>query len=268
MNPSSNVVYVFSEPERSDLTKIGTCSKGGWERFREGAFMNPRGLDVVAMWTMPDTTTASLREREAHKLFRRLEGADGREWFHADRDQAVARLTLLFGREPDYRGTNLPFSVDELFSSDRYDELSERGDRYKGRLVQRRIWIHSELGGEFTKVSQNTWWCEANSRSTNAKRITYNTRLMSPVACLALVVDEASPEWEALIEAANRRTLSTYQQIADQFAVRDRPSGRVGWTRTAPDRLVEELMSLGFTSLELDPARPPRGVKSVTYPDR
>lgn len=268
MNLKFNVIYVFSEPGRSDIVKIGTCSKGGWERFREGAFMNPRGLDVVAMWQMPDTAATSLREREAHKLFRRLEGADGNEWFVADRDQALARLTQLFGRAPDFLNGNLPFSVEGLYTSDRYDELSERSDRYKGRLVQRRIWLHTERGGEFTKVSQNTWWCEANSRSTNAKRITYNTRRMSPAACLAIAVDEASPEWEPLVEAANSKTMDAHRQLVDEFAVRDLPSGRVGWTRTAPERLVEELISHGFSSLDLDPGRPPRGVKSVTYPDR
>lgn len=268
MSLNFNVIYVFGEPGRSDIIKIGTCSKGGWERFREGAFMNPRGLEVLAMWRMPDTAATRLREREAHKLFQRLEGADGKEWFVADRDQAVARLALLFGSGPDFRNGSLPFSVEALYTSDRYDELSERGDRYKGRLVQRRIWLHTERGGEFTKVSQNTWWCEANSRSTNAKRITYNTRRMSPAACFAISVDETSPQWEPLVEAANARTMGAYQQLVDEFAVRDLSSGRVGWTRTAPERLIEELKLLGFTSMNLDPGLPPRGVKSVTYPNR
>tara|TARA_E500000318_G_scaffold107527_1_gene116957 strand:+ start:11654 stop:12460 length:807 start_codon:yes stop_codon:yes gene_type:complete len=263
-----NVIYVFGEPGRSDIIKIGTCSKGGWERFREGAFMNPRGLEVFAMWQMPDTATTRLQERNAHKLFRRLEGADGKEWFISDRDQAVARLTLLFGKEPDFRNENLPFSVEALYTSDRYDELSERGDRYKGRLVQRRIWIHSERGGEFTKISQNTWWCEPASRSTNSKRITYNTRRMNPVACLAIAIDETCHDWGAQVEASNAKTMSVYQHLVEEFAVRNLPSGRVGWTRTAPDRLIEELVELDFTNMDLDPNRPPRGVKSVTYPGR
>lgn len=263
-----NVIYVFAEPKRSDAIKIGKCSKGGWTRFRAGVFMNPRGLEIVAMWRVENEAAAKLKEGEAHRLFRSLEGADGDEWFIADRDQALARLTLLFGREPDFRNGNLPFSVEALYTSDRYDELSERGDRYKGRLVQRRIWLHAERGGEFTKVSQNTWWCEANSRSTNAKRITYNTRRMSPIACFAISVDETSPKWEPLVEAANAQTMGAYQQLVDEFAVRDLPSGRVGWTRSAPERLIEELKLLGFTSLNLDPGLPPRGVKSITYPNR
>lgn len=263
-----NVLYVFEEPGRSDVVKIGTCSKGGWERFREGAFMNPRGLDVIAMWRLQDTAITRALESDARKLYRRLDDADGREWFYAERDQVVPMLSRLIGKEPDFLKENLPFSVSELYSEDKYDELGERGDRYKGRLVQRRIWIHEEIGGEFRKVSQNTWWCESGSRSTNAKRTTYNTRRLGPVACLAIPIDETAPDWETLVEIANKRTVCTYLRILENFAVCDRPSGRVGWTRASSEQLTDELIGLGFKKLEIDPQRPPKGVKSLKFPNQ
>ena len=263
-----NVIYVFFEPGRTDIAKIGMCSKGGFERFREGAFMNPRGLDVMAMWRVPDTDSARRWEGQAHKHFEMLPGADGKEWYRASPVDAVARITREFGRSPDFIGDSLPFSVFELYETDLYDELSEKGDRYKERLVRRRIWIHEERGGEFRKISQNTWWCEKGSRSTNAKRTTYNTRRMEPIACFALPVEESSPEWETLAVAANQETLAVYREIVERFGRKDQPAGRVGWTREKLDSLVEEITAMGFDSLALNPDRPPKGIKSLKFPGR
>lgn len=54
-------------------------------------------------------------------------------------------------------------------------------------------------------------------------------------------------------EIAPPETTSAYQHLVDQVAVRDRPSGCVGWTRTAPERPAEVLVLLGFTRPDLDP---------------
>lgn len=268
MRIKQNVIYVFSETGRNDLVKIGTCSKGGWERFREGAFMNPRGLDAVSLWLMPDTETSRKMERNAHKLFRKLENADGKEWFCAKRDHAISQISELFEREPDYTASDMPFSTSELYYSDKYDELSERGDCYKGRLVRRRIWLHEELGGEFRKISQNTWWCEPGSRSTNAKRTTYNTRRMRPVVCLALPVDDCAPNWEALAAQANERTLSIWEAVVAERGASDRPAGRVGWTVDSLEQLVNAFKIEGFMQIPMDMDNLPRGIKSLNFPDR
>jgi hypothetical protein len=265
---NQNMLYIFSEPDRPDLVKIGKCSKGGKTRFRAGAFMNPRGLMVEAMWAMPDDSTAKVMENCAHQLYPKLKNADGKEWFCADRDLAVSELTAMVGRVPDHTANNLPFSLEDIFKNDNFDNLSEKGDRHNGRLVQRRIWIHQELGGDFSKISQNTWWCESGSVSTNAKRTTYNSRRMHPVECLVIAINENDPNWDELVTEANQETLSVWAAIVEEHGIQDRPCGKVGWSADGPRKLRQVVENMGLVRLALDPDRPPRGVKSVKHRGR
>jgi hypothetical protein len=263
----SHVLYIFTEIGNPGLSKIGTCSKGGRERFREGCFMNPRGLDIAAMWKMNDAASGRLHERTAHKLFTKLEGADGKEWFMVPAEEAIEKASLALKRPPDFRSPDLPFSPQQVYSDDLYDEFREKGDRYKGRLVQRRLWLHQEANNGLCKVSHNTWWCEPGSRSTNAKRTTYNTRRLAPISCLAFPVTEQAADWESQVIAANQKTLEIWDDLVNCHGIPGLPAGRVGWTATAPQQIIAQARNLGLVELSLNVNAPPKGVKSLKFPD-
>src|SRR5690625_4520475 len=180
-------------------------------------------------------------------------------------------MTAVFGRSPDFSPDNPPAWAPNYYQGKVYDEFRDLGGkagRYKGRLVQRRIWIHQEGGSGFRKISCNTWWCEPKSRSSNDKRTTFNTCRLRYVAGAAIPVPEEAPDWEDLVKAANVRTLEVYQEAVDHFGLTDRPSGRAGWTVAEPGKILGCLTERGFSSIPVDPLKPPRGVKSLTYRSR
>jgi len=229
--------------------------------------MNPRGLDVVAMWTFSDTPSMRRGEKRAHAGLQRYELADGREWFMASPADATAKLTSLFGA-PKYQKESLPFNVEEMYAGKPYDEFRELRDKFKRRQVQRRIWIHREIGGQFRKISHNTWWCESSSRASNAKRTTYNTFRLEAVACLSISVDETDLDWEGKVSETNPCIVEIWDLMVARHGIDGPPALNVGWTSTAAEELVAELKGLGLVSLELDPSRPPRGIKSHVYKGR
>lgn len=83
LRPSNHAVYVIAEIGRDDIVKIGTCQKGGRERFNEGVYVNPRGLRFLASWSMPNALRAKAAEHAAHALFAPYASADGKEWYEA-----------------------------------------------------------------------------------------------------------------------------------------------------------------------------------------
>jgi hypothetical protein len=262
------VVYIFREIGRDDIAKIGKCVKSGYGRFQQAYCVNPRGVDVVAMWKFDDKKTMDEAERAGHRGLSRLPDADGREWFMIPPNDALHHLSALFG-EPAFLSHNLPFDPGKMYEGEPYDMLRERSDRYKGRLVQRRIWIHEETGSNgCAKISHNTWWCEPGSRSTNAKSLTYNTRKTVPTKCMAFPISEDDPTWEAQVRETNDQVLKIWEELVTCHNISGPPAIQCGWTTASVGEIVSMAISRGMVSLEIDPASPPRGIKSVKYKDR
>lgn len=271
MTSSNHAVYLIAEIDRDDIVKIGTCQNGGQERFKEGAYVNPRGLRFIASWRMANKMDAAFAERAAHTLFTPYAPADGKEWFEASPEKAIVGITTTLGRPPDLGPENPPSWALNFYDGKVYDEFRDLGAKegfYKGRLVQRRIWVHEEEGTEFKKISCNTWWCEPKSRSSNDKRTTFNTCRLRYVACLAIPVPEEAMDWEERVRIANLRTVEVYQQAVGRFGLTDKPTGRAGWTLAELPEILMFLSDRGFSPIPTDPLKPPRGVKSLTYRNR
>lgn len=180
MAHSDFVVYVVKEQGRDDLVKIGRCHKRGRRRFYENAHMNPRMLDIVAMWRMESKKDAEDKEDEAQSLFTSYTVCRGTEWYWASPDEAVEKISKVLG-VPDYKpGGTMPFKVSAIYSGNAHDELREKGDIYTprgaetGYRVQQRMWVHEEVGGPYRKVSHNTWWRGIKGKTSNDKCLTFN----------------------------------------------------------------------------------------------
>lgn len=64
MGTSGLAVYIIAEMDRDDIVKIGTCKNGGRKRFKDGSYVNPRGISRIAQAVSSGTSPKG--EGEAH----------------------------------------------------------------------------------------------------------------------------------------------------------------------------------------------------------
>lgn len=261
--PQSPVLYVFGETGRPDVVKIGTCSKGGVDRFKEGFCTNPRGLDVIAIWRCRDVGAMRVAERLAHQGLCRLADASGIEWFRLDRSEVIPRIQsrCSFGA-PDFAGDTTPFDTFALYNGAPYDMLRELKDVYKSIQLQRRIWIHTESEEDgYRKISHNTWWHAKRSTSSNEKPLTYNTRQVQPYGCFEIPLDTTSPNWEENCANKNCQIEEIWQELVQQYGADLPPALRCGWSTVSVFELEKAIIGRGLRRIELNPNNPPPGTK-------
>lgn len=253
------VLYAFGEKGRNNLLKIGTCSKSGADRFKECVSTNSRGIDIVAIWPMRDKAEMQSAERRVHSMFDRLSGASGREWFDVgERSSAVERISHELNRRPL---AEIPFDAAGILSKP-YDMLREASDVYSPRGLghpikcQRRIWLHEEIGGEYRKISHNTWWVARRSTGSNAKQITYNTSAIRPASCWEWPLEDheqTAARWHEI----NPLIVAIWEEAVRRFGIDGPPVIRCGWTTKALSELEAWLADAGLRRRTFTLGSPP-----------
>ncbi len=232
----SAIIYALRDNGVPDCVKIGKDTR--WpKRLEQARSHTPRGISVVATWSVPEASLGKAEKQAIAGLARRTQ-TPAKEWYDCDLEKAVESVTNNLGIQPNPTPT-----MTGLRSYDDWRSLPEEDKDHRKRL-----WVHVEDAPvPRIKVIPSVFYDTAYRYV-----FTYNPY---PVF---LVAAYQSPEDNRISRSnENARVWSTWQGLVRKLGSAV-PSDSIGWLDQglSLDQLDAAIRSSGLVPYPLGAPKP------------